>query len=370
MPEAATPTGGAEVSARADASAPTSVHDRLKSALFSAPDTGDEETESHQAVARSDAPDTESVTPDETDVKEKPKAKAEGEEEPTEDAQTEQERVELSTLDDLAEALADQGYDLDRLMDLEAKVKIDGKEGKARLRDLIKSHQLEGHLNQKLMTHAEERKAFEVERSRLQSEQADKLLKLDSGLTTLQRALEGEFAQVDWQALKQDPSAFNAQYVAYEQRFAEMQRIGAEIAQERQQAQEQAARQAQAYLDEQKTLLQAKVPEWSDATRRDKDKAEISEYLKGHGISAEELESISDHRQILVIRDALNWAKLQKQKPAVLKKVKDAPRLLKPGSPQSRGTQEQLGRQKARLQLKKTGSVRDASPVLKSLLFG
>ncbi len=363
--EAATPTGGAEVSARPDASATPSVHERLKALLNPAPD------ESKQSIAK--APDTaDSTAPAETaGAKAEPETQVEGEAEvTTDDAETEQERVELSTLDDLAEALSEQGYDLERLLDLEAKVKIDGKEGKARLRDLIKSHQLEGHLNQKLMTFADERKAFETERATKSREMADKFLKLDAGIQTLERALAGEYAQVDWQRLQaEDPLGFNAQYVSYQQRYAQLQTIAQQIAQEQQHAQQETARQQQAYLAEQRQLLQAKVPEWSDKGKYEKEKGEMLDYLKGYGITKEEFEGIADHRQALVIRDALNWSRLQKSKPILLNKVKAAPKLLKPGTMQSRAAQNNLQLSKDRDRLRGTGKVRDATPILKKLLF-
>lgn len=361
MDQAATQTG-AEVSARPDASATPSVHERLKAHLNLQPEP--QETDTQEGVA----PDLEADSDAPAKEKAKPQAQAEDEAEvTTDDAQSEEAEVQLSSFDELAEAL---GWDQDKILDLNAKVKIDGKDGTVRLRDLVKSHQLEGHLNQKLMTHAEERKAFEAERLTKTREQADKLLRLDAGLQTLQKALEGEFNGIDWNKLQaEDPLEFNKQWVGYQQRFANMQNIANQIAQEQQHAQHQAALQRAAYLDEQKKLLHAKVPEWADDTRRNKDKAEILAYLKDYGISKEEFEAVADHRQALVIRDAWNWAKLQKAKPAVLNKVKLAPKLLKPGTQQSRAAQNDFIAQKERERLRKTGRVSDAKAPLKRLLF-
>jgi hypothetical protein len=354
--EAATPTGGAEAAARPDASAPT-VHDRLKAHLA---------TDPTPTVAPSiETTDTDSEAPPQEDADETEAPPSE--ETPPDDAQDDATEATYSTVEELAEAL---GWDLDKILDLEAKTKIDGKEEKRRLRDLIKSHQLEGHLNQKLMTAAEERKAFEAERNTKQREMADKLLRMDAGLQTLERALASEFAGVDWQQLQtENPLEFNAKYVGYQQRMAQLQAIAGQIAQEQQHYQAEAARQAQSYLAEQKQLLQAKVPEWANEGRRNKDRAEIVEYLKDHGISKEEFESISDHRQILVLRDAVAWRNLQKSKPATLNKIKAAPKLLKPGTTQSRAAQDNLQMSKDRERLRSTGKPRDAKAVLKKLLF-
>lgn len=360
--EAATPTGGAPVSARSDASATPSVHDRLKAHLNqdspppARPEPAATETDSNAPLPRENA---------EAETEDKPEVEAEV---TTDDAQTEAEPAELSTLDELAEALADQGYGLDRLLDLEAKVKIDGKESKAKLRDLIKSHQLEGHLNQKLMTFADEKKAFEVERQTKHREMADKHLRLDAGLQTLERALANEFATVDWQSLQtENPAEFNAKYVGYQHRYAELQAIGQQIAQEQKQAQSEAAAQQSAYLDEQRKLLQAKVPEWSDKARRMKDLDEhIAPVLsKTYGYSKDELVAISDHRTAMAMRDL---AKFLNAKPAVINKVKAAPKLLKPGTTQSRAALNNLQLSKDRDRLRSTGKVRDAARILKQFM--
>jgi hypothetical protein len=71
-----------------------------------------------------------------------------------------------------------------------------------------------------------------------------------------------------------------------------------------------------------------------------------------------------------VVRDAVAWRKLQKSKPALLNKVKAAPKLLKPGSTQSRAAKDAVADQSDRARLRQTGKVRDAVPALKRRLFG
>jgi hypothetical protein len=300
----------------------------------------------------------------------KPEAKAQGEDQATaavdevsDDAQSEERQ--FSNLTELLEA---GGFDLEKGMDLELPVKIDGKEGTAKLRDLLKSYQLDGHINQRLESVNNDRKALDGERQQFQTERADKLLKLDAGVKTLERALLGEFQQVDWNKLvTEDPAAYNAKFVDFQQRNLYLQDIGQQIAQERQQAEVQQRSAYEAHLAEQRRLMQAKIPEWSNETTRAKDKADIGAYLETVGITKAEFEAIDDHRYALVARDAAKWAALQKSKPAVLKKVTAAPKLLKPGTQQSRAAQDSIASQKDRERLKQTGRVRDAATVFKRL---
>lgn len=364
--EAATPTGGAEVSARPDASAteqkPQSITERLKASLF-APQ---EETEQPERAATPVAEPAEPKAPKEPV---KAEAKEEVPEEiPAEDAEESEAEARYETLSELAEAL---GWDLEKVLDLEAMTKIDGKEGKARLRDLIKSHQLEGHLNQKLMTFADEKKAFEAERQTFVQTSQHKLQQMDAALQVAHRMLHGEFAQVDWQSLQNsDPLAFNQQYVLFQQRQAQLNHLAETIGHERKQAEAQAAQQQQAYLAEQMKLMESKIPEWNDKGKRDKDIAELIPVAKdAYGITEAEVRGLKDHREVLILRDAVKWQQLQKSKPVTLKKIKDAPKLIKPGSQQSQAAKDSFIAQKERERLRSTGKVSDAKAPLKRLLF-
>lgn len=354
-----------------------SVHDRLKAILSHSSEASEAETDDSKASSGGVAPvvkkpaaerpaPNEQVEGDDAPEPEKdPEPQADDE---TEGDDAQSEGAQPKSLKELADAI---GWDIEKMSDLELPVKIDGKEGTARLRDLVKSYQLDGHINQKLQSFDNDRKSWETKRAEGDKQIVDRLLKLDAGVKTLERALESEFHGIDWQKLSgENPLEYNSKWVQYQQRYAVLNDIAAQIGQEQKQFQEAQQAKAQEYFAEQKKLLEAKVPEWADTTRRQKDKADIVEYLKTLGLSKEEFESVSDHRMLLVVRDALSWNKLQKAKPGTLNKVKAAPKLLKPGTTQSRAAKDALADQKDRGTLKQTGRVRDAVPLIKRRLFG
>lgn len=357
-PQAATPTG-AEASARADVSGSpesASINDRIKASLF----PHQEEPEKPEQIAQPVQADAEPEAEPEAETEDA--AEESGEEEQT------AEEIQLQSIKDLAEAT---GLELDRLFDLDIPTKIDGKEGTARLRDLIKSHQLEGHLNSKLMAFADEKKAFETERQTKTQEYQAKAHQLDGALRIAQRLLDGEFAQVNWEELQaKDRVEFNQRSLDYQQRQAAIKHLAGLMLKDHEAAQAETDKQTQSYLAEQKQLLESKLPEWSDTAKRTKDIAEMATVLKdAYGISKEELDSIADHRQILIARDAMKWQQLQKSKPALLNKVKAAPKLLKPGAPQSRAVVEGLVAKRERDRLRSTGKVSDAKAPLRRALF-
>lgn len=363
--QAATPAGGAEVSARPDASAnqaPASTHDRLKAFLGS-----DEPEEGSRINSPAPEPDPAIEAPPEDDDREPEPDKAKpAESEAEEGAQEQEQEFEPKTLNELAQAL---GWDIDRILDLEAATKVDGKDGTRSLRDLIKSHQLEQHLNSKLMTFADEKKAFETERQTHIQQSQHKLMQMDAAIQVATRMLQGEFAGVDWQKLQdENPLEFNQRYVAFQQRQAQLNQMADLIGRERQQAEAQAAEQRKAYLKEQSELLDSKLPEWTDKAHRAKDVAEMIPLVnEAYGVTEAEVKALADHRELLILRDAWQWQKLQRAKPAIVNKVKTAPKLLKPGAVQSRAAQDSHLLQQDRDRLRRTGKDRDAAQVFKRL---
>jgi hypothetical protein len=296
-----------------------------------------------EAATREDAEETEVESPDET---------------AEDDAQDVE--VQLSTIDELAEAT---GLDKDKLLDLSLPTKIDGKEGTARIRDLLKSYQLDGHINQKLAALDTDRKTLETKRAEQEKAATERITVLENGIGVLSQSLEGEFAAVNWDALqKNDPAKYNALYVSYQQRFAQMQQIAQQIEAGKAQQKAYFEAQAKAWTEEQDTLRKAKLPEW------EKDRPAVAEYLKGVGISQEEFDQLQDHRYAVVVSDARKWAELQKQRPATLKKVKAAPKLLKPGSKQSRESRDVIARKENQARLRTSGKVGDAARVIKGIL--
>lgn len=396
--EAATSTGGAEGAARKPAQQqsttgqfagnggdkPASVQDRIRASLFTsdepapdadrrqpqqrqAEDTGSDDEGGQQRQASQDANEDQQGQQAQATQEQQVDESASNENADA-GAQDDDQEQSIHSLTELAEGL---GWDLDRVLDLDVSTKIGGKDGKAKLRDIVKSHQLEGHLNQGLMKLAEERKAFEAETTRKVSEFSARVGQLNQAIGMAQKILDGEFADVNWQELQRtDPAAFQAKYGAYKMRLDGIQQLAQMTSQESERDKAAQATAHETYRTEQAQLLSSKIPEWNDAKRREKDVAELAAILNdSYGITKDELMSVVDHRQILLARDAAAWRKLQKSKPATLNKVRTAPRLIRPGAQQSRAAQDGLEVQKGRENLRRSGRVQDATPLLKKLIF-
>jgi len=342
-----------------------SVHERLK-AFLSAPQQRAEDGTEGDA---DDAGEGELPAKQSKQVKEPAKpAKAtpqEAADDGADDSDASDPEITLTSITELAEQT---GLPLDRLLDLAVPARVDGKEAKATIREMLKSYQTDQLLNSKLQTHASEVQAWKTQQQQAQAEFQQNLQRMDAGLQVAQRMLQGEYAEVNWAQLQQtDPAQFAQTLLGFQQRQAMLDQVAKQIGTERQTQQQAQAQQHQAWLTEQKQLLEAKLPEWGDEKTR---KAAINEIVevggKVYGFNAEDIGKLTDHRDILVLNDAIRWQKLQASKAQVLNKVRNAPKLLKPGSAQS--TQDRAGAasNEARAKLRKSGNVRDAAKWLRS----
>ena len=370
MNEAATVTG-AESSAQAEVSAPAkpaSIHDRIKASFAPPQEATDQPEQVGSAALGEPETETESTPPPKAEQK-KPAPKAKEKEETADEAEEPTEGGTFTSLKELAEAA---GLDMETIFDFELPTKIDGKDGTVRIRDAIKGYQLEQHWNQKLMTHADEKKAFESERTRIAQESQQKMQQLDAAVLIAQRMLDGDIANTNWQELQaSDPLTFNQKYVEMQQREQTIKSIAEQLGKDRQQQQQQQAAQFNAYRADQAKLLDSKIPEWADSATKVKDIAHLCTVASdAYGLTEKEIKSQVDHRLIVVLRDAVKYRELQGQKAGVLKKISAAPKLLKPGVPQSKAAQDTIVQKNSQDRLRASGKVKDATPILKRILYG
>lgn len=343
MPEA-TPQGASQ-----------SIHDRLTAVL-----DADEATQTPEAKpeVKQEKQTDEAVTQESETVE----AKADTEDQPTEteaeaDAESTEEAPEPpKTLKELSERL---GMEYDQLLDsIAADTKIDGEEGRVPLSKLLKSYQLEGHLNRKSMELTEAKKAFEQEAQTRKQQFDEGLEQLRQSLTIGNQLLQGEYAQIDWASLeKSDPVQYLSTRTKFEDRQRQLLQGFQFLQQEDSKRSETSQKEFAKYLEDEGKKLVNAVPEWADSKTKTKETQGIKEYLKSQGFNDADVQQVYDHRLVLVARDAMRYRELKAKQPALTKKVNEAPKLAKPGAQKSSADNEQAVYQEQRKQLKKTGKV-------------
>jgi len=328
--------------------------------------TVDQAAERISGLLNPKPPKQEAEAPAETQPEpdaEQPEVEAEAES--PKEAEKESQALTFEHLQELAEALETPIDDL--MGKVKARVKISGVERDVTLAELRDGYQMESDYRKKTSELSEQRKALDAERERLTQELNGRLAEAGQMTEFMERQLLAEYQSIDWTALRtSDPAEFAARKQEYNERYNAIQGLKHQALQnwQKQQAelQEKSKQEHSKVLQEEQQRLIEKIPDFADPIKAKALTKEIGDYLKDHGFRDEELANIWDHRQILVIRDAMKYRALQSKKPEVTSKVKEVPKLLKPGAKPPADAKAGLREKIARL--KKTGRVEDAAAAI------
>ena len=280
------------------------------------------------------------------------------------DSEAESEEVEAQA-DDESEVEQDEGED-EQEEPPKYRVKAAGEEKEVTLDELIKSYQLGTDYTKKSQAVAEERKAVEAERQRI--EEAKYL-----------RDQYAERLQVIEQMLNQQPETENLDYlketdpIGYAVKVAELSQREKQLAQVRaeqariyeQQQREQQEQLGQVVQAESRKLAEV-IPEYADPQKGETLRRELREFGVKAGFSEQELANVYDSRAVLTLYKAMQYDKLQSAKPSITKKVNEAPKVIKSGVSQPRDGNDEMKKLKARA--KQTGRVADAARAFERFL--
>jgi 2,3-bisphosphoglycerate-independent phosphoglycerate mutase len=140
-----------------------------------------------------------------------------------------------------------------------------------------------------------------------------------------------------------------------------------------QRAQAQQAQQAemnkaqQQMLQVEKGKLVEALPEWGDPEKQKELSANLQSYAKEQGFTADELNSLIDHRSVLVLLKAQQYDQLQNSD-VKSKKLKNKPKVVRSGTgTTSKGTSKSKRAAKMK-RLQSTGHVDDAVSILEDMM--
>jgi len=246
-------------------------------------------------------------------------------------------------------------------------VKAAGEEKEVTLEELMQGYQLGADYTKKTQELAENRKAVEAEaRAIIEAKQvrdtyAQRLQSIEQFLT------QGQDSPEDLADMKEnDPIGYAVKVAELTEKKEQLAQIRAEqqrIAQQQQAEQQQSV--AQLVQQEAQKLSQV-LPEFSDPTKGEQIRNEIRNYGKSVGFTDNELSQVYDSRHVLMLHKAMMYDKLQKSKPAVNKKVAQAPKMVKSGTKVKEGNRDIRKQQLNKL--KQTGKVRDAAALFENFI--
>lgn len=323
--ESSTPESGGE-----------STLDRLD-AFLSADDAPAEPSEPQEEAKQADVPATE---PEKVDADEK------GDETPNE-----------YQLSDVAKLLGadESALDVDADGSITVKTKIDGQEGKVKFADLIKSYQLQGHVDKQVREAADVKKAAQEYAQQVQQQIQIQQAVVDKIAEA--KVIESQIKQyqgINWAALEDsDP----VQAMRLQRQFGELKQAYQDKVQEVNQAQsyvqQQQSQQTAASLESERQAMLKACPEWTSEAVATKEKQLIAADLLSRGYSQSDIQGLSDHKAVLLARDAMLYRQMKAANTTAEKQVRQAPKIIKPGSTATRNTSAV---QKIHQEVRKTGS--------------
>ena len=253
-------------------------------------------------------------------------------------------------------------------------VTVNGEEHEVTFDELLRGYSRQSDYTRKTQELSNDRKQMEElqkqynsEVSTIQAERQQYMESLNQIIANSSAGLD-KFANVDWQSLKDtDP----IEYVTRKEEFREAQEKVQQMQQEQYNAQQRHAEESKQLrshnLKEEHGKLSAALPEWGEPEQQKKLASEIRNYASGQGFSAEEINSLVDHRSLLVLLKASKYDAMQKAD-VKSKKIKNKPRVIRAGKGRSSGDESKSKRTAQMKRLRGTGHIDDASALLEDFI--
>ena len=297
---------------------------------------------------------------------EAPANEAPAESEPTEEVEqptTEDLPVEETEEVDVAEATDEAQEDINENSEEPSyEVKVNGQTLNVTLDELLQGYQREADYTRGKQDLSLEKSRLDQTLQQSQTEINQKLAKLNDLNNSAQSQLQAEYANIDFERLyEDDPVEASKLEHKMRKRAENLQRIQYET----QQAQNV---ELQKFIQGEQSKVLSLVPEFNDPGKASKLKSDMKSYLTNVGYNNQEINTIYDSRQVLLIRDAVAYDKIRRANPKVKKKVLNAPKVMKSGTTKTNAEQVARLRNEKLNRLKKTGKVADAAKVFKDFL--
>jgi len=264
---------------------------------------------------------------------------------------------------EVAEATDDAEQDIDESPEEPSyTVKVDGSELTVTLDELLRGYQREADYTRKTSELSLEKSKYNDLMQQSQGEINNKLSKLTELTSMAQQELQAEYSNINFEKLYEDDPSEAARLEHKMRKRAE------NLGRIQEETKANQAHEFQKYLQDQQHKVSSLVPEFNDPDKASKLKSDMRKYLSGLGYGDQEINSVYDARQVLLIKDAMTYDKLRKSNPKVTKKVAAAPKVLKPGVAKNKTDASAKARRDKLNRLKKTGAAKDAASIFKDYL--
>jgi len=243
-------------------------------------------------------------------------------------------------------------------------VKVDGSPVRVDLDELKAGYSRQEDYSRKARALADERRTFETESQSVQQDRD----RYAQGLKQLTDALQSIQGEPDWDQLHKELPAdeFLKRKADWEVSQSNLERLQRHQQEEARTADDARQAQWQKYLRVEQDKLKAAIPEWEDTAKAKAEWEKLTAVAKQYGFPENEFNMVTDHRAILILRDAMKYRELHREpSPQARAKVSQI-RTAKPGTPDRPRPNEKA--QKLVERAAKSGRGRDAADAILEML--
>tara|TARA_R110000765_G_scaffold103450_3_gene192879 strand:- start:311 stop:1291 length:981 start_codon:yes stop_codon:yes gene_type:complete len=236
-------------------------------------------------------------------------------------------------------------------------VKVDGEEFEVTLDELTSGYQRQSDYTRKSQSVAEMRKTYEANVQSVQQER-EKYSQVLANMEQYQNLELQKFNDIDWASLKEDDPV---EYMEKRIDFQDAKEKASRVQEERRSAyaktQQEVHQSVQQTLQAEGEKLATVLPEYSDPSSNLK--TELRDFALGMGFTEQDVNSIADHKVVLVLHKAYLQDRANASKTSKVTK-KSSNKVLKAGNPVGKTQRVNRDVKARRDKLSKSGSKQDA----------
>ena len=333
------------------------------------PALGGSVTEAQEALLGLMEPEEEKPQEEEAQPTEEEESQPEGEDESFEE-DSEEEAEEEDVEESEEESKETEGEEEEELY----AVTVNGEEVAVSLDELLSGYSRQSDYTRKTQEIANDRKEMESLQGQYNSQMAtiqqerQHYMEALQGIITNSASGLSKYSDVDWENLKEtDPIEYVTKREELRQSQEKVQALQREQHQTHQRHQHEAQNMRAQIVQEEFGKLVEKLPEWGEEDKQKEIASGIRSYASTQGFTEEELNSLVDHRSLLVLMKAQKYDKLQKSN-VKSKKLKNKPRVIRAGAGTSTKRSDKSKRTAQMKRLQKTGKIKDASELFEDFI--
>jgi len=253
-------------------------------------------------------------------------------------------------------------------------VTVNGEEQQVTLDELMSGYSRQSDYTRKTQDVAKERKQMEELQTQYVSEMHQARAERQQYLESLNQIIANsasnldKFINIDWESIKEnDPIEYVTRREEYREAQEKVQLMQRDQYMAQQKSIEDERQMRTRALHEESQKLSEVMPEWNEPEKQRKIVSDIRSYGTSQGFTEEELNSLVDHRSLIVLMKAQKYDAMQNSD-VKSKKLKNKPKVIRSGKGVTRNSSDKSKRTAQMKRLKQSGHIRDASALFEDFV--